>query len=70
MYDFFFYKFDTVLYQFLEIGTSDRTFMVRDQQLKRLAFSLFPPFHFSFPVPLKDRVYLIFITRLPYSEFE
>ena len=31
-----------VLYQFLEIGTSDITFMGRDQELKRLAFSLYP----------------------------
>ena len=30
----FSYKFDTVLYQFFEIGTSDITFMSRDQELK------------------------------------
>ena len=28
------YKLDTVLYQFLETGTSDITFMGRDQELK------------------------------------
>ena len=27
------YKFDTVLYPFLETETSDRTFMGRDQEL-------------------------------------
>jgi len=31
---FIFLKFDKVLYQFLEIGTSDMTFMGRDQELK------------------------------------
>ena len=30
----FSYKFDKVLYQFLETGTSDITFMGRDQELK------------------------------------
>ena len=30
----FWYNFDTVLYQFLETGTSDRTLMGRDQVLK------------------------------------
>ena len=38
----FSYKFDIVLYQFLETGTSDITFMGRDQELKWLAFSLYP----------------------------
>ena len=28
------YNFDTVLYQFLETGTSNRTFMGRDKELK------------------------------------
>jgi len=28
------YNFNTVLYQFLEIGTSDITFMGHDQELK------------------------------------
>ena len=39
------YNSNTVLYQFLELGTSDITFMGRDQQLKWLSFSLYP---FSF----------------------
>ena len=38
----FAYKFDTVLYKFLETGTSDKTFMGRDQELKWLAFRLYP----------------------------
>ena len=46
------YNFNTVLYQFLEIGTSDITFMGHDQELKWLAFSLYTPFRFSFTVPL------------------
>ena len=37
----FSYKFDTVLYQFFEIGTSDITFMSRDQELNWLAFNLY-----------------------------
>ena len=45
------YNFNRVLYQFLETGTSDKTFMGDDQELKWLAFSL-SPFHFSFTVPL------------------
>jgi len=35
------FVFDTVLYQFLETGTSDITFMGRNQELKWLAFSLY-----------------------------
>ena len=35
------YNFNTFLYQFLETGTSDKTFMGRDQELKWLAFSLY-----------------------------
>ena len=40
----FSYIFDTVLYQFLETETSDTTFTImgRDQELTRLAFSLYP----------------------------
>ena len=34
------YKFDTVLYQFLGTGTSDRSFMGRDQELKFLSFTV------------------------------
>jgi len=37
-----FFKFDTVLHQFLETGTSDRTLMGLDQLLKCLGFSLYP----------------------------
>ena len=40
---------------FLEIGTSDTTFMGRDRELKRLAFSLYPLL-FSFTVPLIDNL--------------
>jgi len=45
----FLYKFDTVLYQFLEKGTSDITIMGRDQDY----FSAYTPFHYSFTVPLR-----------------
>ena len=45
------YKINTVLYQFLETGTSDRTFMGLDQLLKCLGFILYP-FHFFFTVTL------------------
>ncbi len=38
------YKFDTVLYKFLETGTSDRTLLGLNQLLKY--------FHFSFRVSL------------------
>ena len=38
----FFCKFDTVLYQFHETGTSDRTLIYLDQHLKWLGFSLYP----------------------------
>ena len=37
----FWYNFDTVLYQFLETGTSDRTLIGRDQLLKCSGFSVF-----------------------------
>ena len=37
----FSYNFNTVLYQFLKIGTSDITFMGHDRELKWLAFSLY-----------------------------
>ena len=51
----FSYTFDIVLYQFLEKGTSDITFMGRDQELKWLAFSLCPLFPlqslWSTPIP-------------------
>ena len=35
-------KFDTVLYQFLWRGTSDRTLMGLNELLKCLGFSLYP----------------------------
>ena len=67
------YNFNTVLYQFLETGTSDITFMGRDQELKRLAFSLYR-FHFSFTVPLISflKFYLLCETLCvsEFNEFE
>ena len=39
----FSYKFDTVLYQFLETGTSDGTLMGLNKPLKYIGFSLIPP---------------------------
>ena len=63
MYVYWFsYIFDTVLYQFLETGTSDKTFMGRDQELKWLAFSLYPLSFFLYSpfkrtnLPIKGRV--------------
>ena len=47
----FLYKFDTDLYQFLEIGISDRPNIGRDHLLKILGFSLHP-FNFSLNSPL------------------
>ena len=38
----FWYNFDTVLYQFLETGTSDRTFVCLNQLLRFSGFSLYP----------------------------
>ena len=50
----FSYKFDTVFfYQFLETGTSDITFMGRNQELKRVAFSLYPLLFFLYS-PFKE----------------
>ena len=49
----FWYNFDTVLYQFLETDTSDRTLMGRDKLLSCLGFSLYPR-HFSFTVPFSS----------------
>ena len=52
----FSYKFDTVLYQFLETGTSDITFMGCDQELKWSAFSLYPlPFFLYSPFKQRER---------------
>jgi len=42
----FWYNFDTVLYQFLEIGTSEWTLIGLDQLQKFLGFSLHPAFYF------------------------
>ena len=47
-------NFRIVLYQFLETGTSDKTFMGRDQELKGLAFSNIPPFIFPLYSPFKS----------------
>jgi len=38
----FWYNFDTVLYQFLETGSSDWTNIDQDQRLKFLGFILYP----------------------------
>ena len=48
----FSYKFDTVLYQFIETGTSDRCLICIVQCLWFSGF-IHTPFHFSFTVPLK-----------------
>ena len=45
------YNFDTVLYQFLETGTLDRSLIGIAQRLRFSGFCLYP-FHFSFTVPL------------------
>ena len=42
-----------VLYQFLETGTSDKTFMGQDQELKWLAFCLYPLLFFLYS-PFKE----------------
>ena len=42
----------TVLYQFLETGTSDKSLIGLNQLLKFSGFSRYP-FHFSFSVPLR-----------------
>ena len=47
------YNFNTVLYQLLETGTSDKTFMGHDQELKWLAFSLLYPLSFFLYSPFK-----------------
>ena len=48
------FKIDTVLYYFLTTGTSNRTLMGLNQLLKCLGFCLYPPFIFSFTVPLNN----------------
>ena len=64
------YKLDTVLYQFLETGTSDITFMGRDQELKWLAFSLYPLSFFLYsPLSMALKQVLIFTNiEKDYSE--
>ena len=56
-------SFDTVLYQFLEAETSDITFMGRDQILKLLAFAAYPPFHFSFTVPVSTNLTILCLEK-------
>ena len=58
----FWYNFDTVLYQFLETGTSDRTLICLNQVLRRSGFSLYP---LSLRFRLKEIVfYKLFIYLL------
>ena len=52
----FLYKFDTVLYQFLETGTSDRSLICIVQRLRFHEVSFYNPFNFYFTVPLKGIV--------------
>ena len=54
-----FQKTLTVLYQFLETGTSDKTLIGLDQILKWLGFSLFPPSVFL-NSPFKGTVSIMF----------
>ena len=54
----FWYNFDTVLYQFHETGTSDRTKIGHDQFLKYLDFDPYP-LSFYLNSPLKIRIYMI-----------
>ena len=63
------FKFDTVLYQFLETGTSDITFKGHDQELKWLAFKAYTPFQFSRTVPLILNIFLRHRTFLRYKLF-
>ena len=57
----FSYNFATVLYQFLETGTSDRTLIFILQRLRFSGFILYIIHHYSFTVPLslKSCVFLI-----------
>ena len=50
----YWYNFDTVLYQFPETGTSDRCLIGLKQLPRFSGFSLYPAFHFSFTVPLRN----------------
>ena len=58
----FFFKFDTVLYQFLETGTSDRCLRCIVQRLRDSQVSFYTPFHFSFTVLLYS-VFCVFIMQ-------
>ena len=51
----FWYNLDTVLYRFLETGTSDRTNIDRDQFLNILGFSLRPSFYLKGTVKEKRK---------------
>ena len=61
-YQFYAYKFsyyfNTALYRFLETETSDKIFMGRDQELKWLAFSLYPLSFFLYS-PFKENNFLL-----------
>ena len=59
------YNFNTVLYQFLETGTSDKTFMGDDQELKWLAFSLYPLSFFLY-IPF-NQINVHFVHTVPQS---
>ena len=50
----FLYKFDTVFYQFLETGTSERTLIGLNLLLRILGFSLYPLLFYLFS-PFKVR---------------
>ena len=71
------YNFDTVLYQFLETGTSDRTLLGLDQPLKFFGFSLYPisfvlysPFKWHKFIFLKIRKKsLIFVSLKKFNPF-
>ena len=62
LYFRFSYKFDTVLYQFLETGTLDRTLMGLDQLLKCLGFGLYPLSFFLYS-PFKEDDRILILTK-------
>ena len=61
------YNFNTVLNQFLERGTSDKTFMGHDQELKLLSFSLYPLSFFLYS-PFKLIILYIFIWIMGFTQ--
>ena len=64
----FSYKLDTVLYQFLEKGTSDRTLIGFDQLLKSLGFRLYPlSFFFNSPFKKCKIMTIAFLSSLYYK---